>query len=40
MCLPISFLKCIVKFNAFVTIMVGVMALITGIITGISTGGD
>lgn len=37
MCLPVKFLKFVVESNAFLTIIVGMLALITGIVMGIKT---
>lgn len=37
MCLPIKFLKFVVRLNAFITILVGLMALVTGILVGYNT---
>ncbi len=40
MCLPLRFLKCIVGFTAWVTILTGVASFIVGIIISVKTGGD
>lgn len=40
MCLPTVFLRFIVRFNALITILLGLMALVIGIIVGFKTSGD
>jgi hypothetical protein len=40
MCLPLSTLKCLVGFNAWVTIFLGLASLVGGIIVSIRVSGD
>lgn len=39
MCLPIALLKCLVKFNSFITLLVGIGALTAAIIVQVKSGG-
>lgn len=38
MCLPVKVLKCVVGFNAWVTILMGVMAIISGVVIHYNAG--